>query len=321
MLSAPKKVLVTGGAGFLGSHVCKKLIEQNIFVIALDNFNTGFEENIQDLIKNPNFKLIHHDVCDPIDLNVNEVYHLACPASPPHYQKDPVYTLKTNFYGSQNMINLAIKNNAKILFTSTSEVYGDPKEHPQSETYWGYTNPIGIRSCYDEGKRVSEALFFAHYRKHKIDMKIIRIFNTYGPNMHPQDGRVISNFINQAIKGNDLTIYGKGKQTRSFCYVDDMVAGIFKMMNSSSDFIGPVNMGNPIEFTIEELAHTVMNLSNSKSRISYKPLPQDDPQQRKPDITKAKKHLNWEPKVELEDGLKKTIRYFENLKESKHEIR
>ncbi|MFC1894499.1 UDP-glucuronic acid decarboxylase family protein [Candidatus Dependentiae bacterium] len=307
------RVLVTGGAGFLGSHLCKKLLEKDFYVIALDNLLTGRLDNIQDLFNNKKFEFIKHDVINPIDLDIDFIFNLACPASPPHYQADPIHTTKTSILGALNMLELAKKKNARILQASTSEVYGDPVIHPQVESYKGNVNPIGIRSCYDEGKRCAESLFFDYYRMHKVDIKIIRIFNTYGPNMDPKDGRVVSNFIIQALSNEPLTIYGDGKQTRSFCYVDDLISGMIKMMESGQQFLGPVNLGNPKEFDLLELADLILKLTKSKSKIIYKDLPEDDPTKRRPDISLAKKELDWEPKIKLEQGLKKTIKYFEKL--------
>lgn len=305
------RILVTGGAGFIGSHLCKKLLETGNEILCLDNFFTGSKDNIVDLMDNKYFELIRHDVTQPILLEVDETYHLACPASPIHYQHNPVKTIKTNIMGTLNMLGLAKRIKAKFLFTSTSEVYGDPKEHPQKETYWGNVNPVGSRSCYDEGKRCAEALCMDYHRMNKVDMRIVRIFNTYGPNMHPCDGRVVSNFVVQALQDKDITIYGDGSQTRSFQYVDDLVSGLILMMNNDVSFMGPVNMGNPVEFMIKELAEKVLKLiPKSESKLVYEPLPSDDPKQRKPDISLAKKKLGWEPKIELEEGLKKTIEYF-----------
>jgi UDP-glucuronate decarboxylase len=302
------KVLVTGGAGFIGSHLCKKLIERGNAVYCLDNFFTGSKENIKQLISNSNFSLLEHNIIIPCDLEVDQIYNLACPASPIHYQLFPVGTIKTNVLGAMNMLDLANKNKAKILQSSTSEIYGDSLISPQNETYWGNVNPIGIRSCYDEGKRCAETLFFDYNRQYKTDIRVVRIFNTYGPNMNINDGRVISNFIVQALRGNDITIYGNGLQTRSFCYVDDMINALILMMDN--DFIGPINLGNENEFTIVELAELVLSLINSKSKLIYKELPQDDPKQRKPDISLARNKLEWEPKIQLKDGLIKTIEYF-----------
>ena len=292
-----KKILVTGGAGFLGGNLCHKLIELGYHVTALDNLSTGRIENILDLKQNKNFKFIKHDIINPINLEVDWIFNLACPASPPAYQADPIQTIKTNFIGTLNMLELARKNNARILQASTSEVYGDPEEHPQKESYVGHVNPIGIRSCYDEGKRAAESLMFDYHRMYNLDIKVIRIFNTYGPGMDPQDGRVVSNFIIQALKNESITIYGDGKQTRSFCYVDDLINGIIKMMESNSGIIGPINLGNQNEFTLLELSDLVLKLTGSKSNSIFKPLPQDDPKKRKPDITLAKNLLNWEPKI------------------------
>ena len=308
-----KKILVTGGAGFLGSHLCAKLIHEGHEVIAVDNFYTGNKTNIIHLLQNPRFELVRHDVTFPLYLEVDEIYNLACPASPIHYQHDPVQTTKTSVHGAINMLGLAKRLKAKILQASTSEVYGDPTIHPQKEDYWGNVNPIGIRSCYDEGKRCAETLFFDYWRQHQLRIKVARIFNTYGPHMHPNDGRVVSNFIVQAIKGEPLTIYGDGSQTRSFCYVDDLIDGLVKLMNSSDDITGPVNLGNPNEFSMIELANFVIDYTNSKSKINFYPLPEDDPKQRQPDINLAKSHLKWEPKIELTEGLKKTIEYFRGV--------
>ncbi|WP_420546930.1 UDP-glucuronic acid decarboxylase family protein [Curvivirga sp.] len=311
-----KRILVTGGAGFIGSHLCDRLVKDGHDVICADNLFTGRKRNIQHLMDEHNFEFQRHDVTFPLYVEVDQVYHLACPASPVHYQYNPVQTVKTAVHGSINMLGLAKRINARILQASTSEVYGDPEIHPQKEDYWGRVNPIGPRSCYDEGKRCAETLFFDYHRQYQTDIKVIRIFNTYGPNMHPQDGRVVSNFIWQALHNEDITIYGDGTQTRSFCYVDDLLDGMQSMMNDSrDDFIGPVNLGNPGEFEIGELAELTLKLiPNSTSKIIYKPLPQDDPTQRQPDISLAKSELSWEPKVALEDGLKETIRYFQNLK-------
>jgi len=305
-----KKILVTGGAGFIGSHLCKKLVEQGNDVICIDNYFTGTKENIAELFNNPYFEAIRHDICFPLYVEVDEIYNLACPASPIHYQHDPVQTTKTTVHGAINMLGLAKRVNARILQASTSEVYGDPTEHPQKEDYWGNVNPIGPRSCYDEGKRCAETLFFDYQRQHDLDIKVIRIFNTYGPNMHPNDGRVVSNFIVQALTNQDITVYGNGEQTRSFCYVDDLIDGMIKMMSSAKDIHGPTNLGNPIEYKIIELAEMIIELTNSKSKIINKDLPTDDPIRRKPDISKAKKDINWEPNIDVTDGLKKTIDYF-----------
>lgn len=303
------KILVTGGAGFIGSHLCKRLLDEGHTVICLDNFFTGQKQNIQALLANPNFSLLEHDIIDPLTIDVQFIYNLACPASPVHYQHNPIRTIKTSTVGMVNMLGLAKKTGARILQASTSEVYGDPLIHPQTEDYWGNVNPIGIRSCYDEGKRVAETLCMDYHRQNKVDIRIVRIFNTYGPNMHPQDGRVVSNFINQALKGEPITVYGQGQQTRSFCYVDDLVNALVKMMNQT-EHIGPINIGNPNEISMVELAEKIISLTKSTSTISYNPLPQDDPKQRQPDISLAKKVLGWEPKVSLEDGLEKTIAYF-----------
>ena len=305
-----KKILVTGGAGFIGSHLCKKLIEQGNDVICIDNYFTGTKENIAELFNNPYFEAIRHDICFPLYVEVDEIYNLACPASPIHYQHDPVQTTKTTVHGAINMLGLAKRVNARILQASTSEVYGDPTEHPQKEDYWGNVNPIGPRSCYDEGKRCAETLFFDYQRQHDLDIKVIRIFNTYGPNMHPNDGRVVSNFIVQALTNQDITVYGNGEQTRSFCYVDDLIDGMIKMMSSAKGIYGPTNLGNPIEYKIIELAEMIIKLTNSKSKIINKNLPTDDPVRRKPDISRAKKDINWEPNIDITDGLKKTIDYF-----------
>ena len=308
-----KQILITGGAGFIGSHLCARLLEEGNEVICLDNYFTGSKENVIPLLKNPHFELIRHDVSIPFQAEVDEIYNLACPASPIHYQFDPVSTTKTSVIGAINMLGLAKRTKARILQASTSEVYGDPIVHPQEESYWGNVNPIGLRSCYDEGKRCAETLFMDYHRQNKVDVKIIRIFNTYGPRMRPDDGRVVSNFIMQALKGEDITIYGDGKQTRSFQYVDDLVEGMIRMM-ASENFTGPVNLGNPREFTMLELAELVLKMTNSKSKIIFTPLPSDDPKQRKPDITLAKEKLNgWEPKIRLEEGLIDTIKYFKSL--------
>ncbi len=308
-----KQVLVTGGAGFLGSHLCEVLVEEGEDVLCLDNFYTGSRANIQHLLGKPNFELLRHDVTFPLYIEVDEVYNLACPASPIHYQHDPVQTTKTSVHGAINMLGLAKRTGAKILQASTSEVYGDPEEHPQSEHYWGHVNPIGPRSCYDEGKRCAETLFFDYRRQHNLPIKVARIFNTYGPRMHPDDGRVVSNFIVQALKGESLTIYGDGSQTRSFCYVDDLVTGLIRLMRTEDDCTGPVNLGNPNEFQIKQLAERVLALVGSRSNIIYKELPQDDPQQRRPDITLAKARLNWQPSIALDDGLFRTVEYFRAL--------
>ena len=305
-----KKILVTGGAGFLGSHLCDRLISAGNDVICLDNFFTGTKSNIAHLMGRPYFELMRHDVTFPLYVEVDRIFNLACPASPVHYQFDPVQTTKTSVHGAINMLGLAKRTRARILQASTSEVYGDPEVHPQTESYWGRVNPIGIRSCYDEGKRCAETLFFDYYRQHALDIKVVRIFNTYGPRMHPNDGRVVSNFIVQALKGEDITIYGDGKQTRSFCYVDDLIEGMMRMMDSGEGFPGPVNIGNPGEFTMLELAENVIRLTGARSKLVFQPLPQDDPRQRQPDISLATDKLGWTPKVKLEDGLKETIAYF-----------
>ena len=307
-----KRILVTGGAGFIGSHLCETLLEQDNEVICLDNFFSGRKENINHLRSNLRFEIIRHDVTEPILLEVDQIYNFACPASPGFYQYNPVKTVKTSILGALNMLGLAKRVKARILQASTSEVYGDPKVHPQKEDYWGHVNCIGVRSCYDEGKRVAETLMYDYHKQNNVDTKIIRIFNTYGDRMLPNDGRVVSNFIVQALQGHDITVYGDGAQTRSFCFVDDLVAGIIKMMNKD-DFTGPVNLGNPGEFTILELAEKVIKLTNSNSKIINKPLPQDDPMQRKPDISLAKEKLGWEPKIDLEEGLKRTIKYFKGV--------
>ena len=307
------RVMVTGGAGFLGSHLCDRLISDGADVLCVDNFYTGSKNNIAQLMGNPYFELMRHDVTFPLYAEVDQIFNLACPASPVHYQFDPVQTTKTNVHGAINMLGLAKRLKARILQASTSEVYGDPEVHPQTEDYWGRVNPIGIRSCYDEGKRCAETLFFDYHRQHKLEIKVVRIFNTYGPRMHPNDGRVVSNFIVQALKGEDITIYGSGQQTRSFCYVDDLIDGLVRMMNSTAALTGPVNMGNPIEMTMLELAESVLRLTSSKAKLVFKPLPQDDPKQRQPDITMARGELGWQPKVALADGLKETIAYFKKV--------
>jgi UDP-glucuronate decarboxylase len=308
-----KRILVTGGAGFIGSHLCERLLNEGNEVICVDNFFTGSKDNIKHLLNNPYFELIRHDITFPLYVEVDEIYNFACPASPIHYQFDPVQTTKTSVMGAINMLGLAKRLKIRVLQASTSEVYGDPTVHPQKEDYWGNVNPIGPRACYDEGKRCAETLFFDYHRQHGLDIKVVRIFNTYGPRMLPNDGRVVSNFIVQALKGEDITVYGDGSQTRSFCYIDDMIDGIIKMMNSEKGFTGPVNLGNPAEFSILELAEIILKLTKSKSKIVFKPLPQDDPKQRRPDITLAKTKLNWEPKVSLEEGLIKTIEYFRRV--------
>lgn len=305
-----KRILVTGGAGFLGSHLCDKLINQGHDVLAVDNFFTGSKANVAHLLGHPRFELMRHDVTFPLYVEVDEIYNLACPASPIHYQWDPVQTTKTSVHGAINVLGLAKRVKAKILQASTSEVYGDPEVHPQPESYWGKVNPIGSRSCYDEGKRCAETLFFDYWRQHSLRIKVVRIFNTYGPRMHPNDGRVVSNFIVQALKGEDITIFGTGEQTRSFCYVDDLLEAMVRAMNTADDFTGPVNIGNPGEFTMIELAELVIKLTGSKSKLVFKLLPQDDPKQRQPDISLAKNVLGWEPKIRLEDGLRETIVYF-----------
>jgi len=308
-----KRILVTGGAGFLGSHLCERLLNDGHEVLCADNFFTGSKANIVYLIKNPFFEVVRHDICFPLYVEVDEIYNLACPASPIHYQFDPVQTSKTSVHGVINMLGLAKRLKIKILQASTSEVYGNPTIHPQPETYWGNVNPIGLRACYDEGKRCAETLFFDYHRQHKLRIKVARIFNTYGPNMHPDDGRVISNFIVQALKGTDITVYGNGNQTRSFCYVDDMIGGLVKLMNSPDDFTGPVNLGNPNDCTILELAQKIIELTVSRSKIVFLPLPQDDPLQRRPNIDLAKEKLKWEPTIPLEEGLNRTIDYFRKM--------
>tara|TARA_Y100000816_G_C26108452_1_gene590297 strand:- start:8765 stop:9697 length:933 start_codon:yes stop_codon:yes gene_type:complete len=306
-----KKILVTGGAGFLGSHLCERLLNDGSEVISVDNFYTGSKENIMHLLSNNRFESMRHDITFPLYLEVEEIYNLACPASPIHYQTDPVQTTKTSVHGAINMLGLAKRLNAKIFQASTSEVYGDPNIHPQTEDYWGNVNPIGPRSCYDEGKRCAETLFFDYHRQHKLDIRVARIFNTYGPRMHPDDGRVVSNFIVQALKGNNITIYGDGSQTRSFCFVDDLIDVIIRFMDNKYQFTGPMNIGNPKEFTISELAKLIIKLTNSKSELIFEALPIDDPKKRRPNIDLAKEKCNWEPKIQLKDGLLKTIRYFE----------
>jgi len=308
-----KRILVTGGSGFLGSHLCLQLLNLGHDILCVDNFFTGTKDNIIELLDNPHFELIRHDITFPLYLEVDEIYNLACPASPIHYQKDPVQTTKTNVHGAINLLGLAKRTNAKIMQASTSEVYGDSKVIPQTEDYWGNVNPIGVRSCYDEGKRCAETLFFDYHRQHNIRIKVPRIFNTYGPKMHPNDGRVISNFIMQALRNEPVTIFGDGSQSRSFCYVDEIIDALIQLMNSSDDFTGPVNIGNPIEFTIKELAEKIIDLVNSKSEITYKDLPSDDPIQRQPDISLAKDKLGWIPEIQLEEGLNKTIPYFADL--------
>lgn len=308
-----KKILVTGGAGFLGSHLCERLLEKGHEVLCVDNYFTGAKANIRHLFENPQFELMRHDVTFPLYVEVDEIYNLACPASPIHYQHDPVQTTKTSVHGAINMLGLAKRVGAKILQASTSEVYGDPSVHPQSESYWGNVNPIGIRSCYDEGKRCAETLFFDYHRQHQVGIKVMRIFNTYGPRMHPNDGRVVSNFIVQALKGDPITIYGEGQQTRSFCYVDDLISGMISLMETGPHITGPINIGNPNEFTILELARRVIELTGSRSELVYKALPGDDPQQRQPDISLAEAELNWSPTIELDQGLERTIAYFKSI--------
>ena len=307
------KILITGGAGFLGSHLTEKLLKEGNEVLVVDNFFTGSKQNLSHLLGNANLEVMRHDVTFPLYVETNQIYNLACPASPVHYQYDPVQTTKTSVHGAINMLGLAKRTRARILQASTSEVYGDPEVHPQPESYWGKVNPIGIRSCYDEGKRCAETLFFDYNRQHNLDIKVVRIFNTYGPRMHPNDGRVVSNFIVQALKGQDITMYGDGSQSRSFCYVDDLLEGMIRLMNSREDFTGPVNIGNPNEFTMLELAEKIIYFTGSKSNIIHLPLPADDPTQRQPDITLAKKELGWEPKVMLDEGLVKTIGYFKSV--------
>lgn len=312
-MAVTKRILVTGGAGFVGSHLCDRLVAQGHDVICLDNFFTSQKSNVAHLLGKPNFELIRHDVTIPIWLEVDEIYNLACPAAPGHYQYNPIKTLKTSVLGAINMLGMALRCGARILQASTSEVYGDPEVHPQPETYRGSVNPLGPRACYDEGKRAAETLFMDYWRMNKVDIRIIRIFNTYGPRMHPFDGRVVSNFIRQALAGKDITIYGDGLQTRSFCYVDDLVEGMIRMMNGSSDFIGPVNLGNDGEFTIKELAQMTISLTGSKSRLVFNPLPPDDPTRRRPDITLARRHLDWQPTIPLKDGLARTVDWFRNI--------
>lgn len=308
-----KRILVTGGAGFLGSHLCERLLAEGNDVLCVDNLFTSRKSNIEHLIGERRFEFLRHDVTFPLYVEVDEIYNLACPASPIHYQYDPVQTTKTSVHGAINLLGLAKRVRAKILQASTSEVYGDPEIHPQDETYWGRVNPIGIRSCYDEGKRCAETLFFDYWRQHRLRIKVARIFNTYGPRMHAQDGRVVSNFIVQALKGDNITIYGSGEQTRSFCYVDDLIDGLCRLMQSADEFTGPVNLGNPAEFSILELAQRVVQLTKSKSKLVFEPLPEDDPRQRQPDIRLAKEILEWSPKVQLDDGLRKTVGYFQSL--------
>jgi len=308
-----KRILITGGAGFLGSHLCKRLVGEDYEVICVDNCFTGTRQNITELLSNPNFEFIRHDITFPLYIEADEIYNLACPASPMHYQFDPVQTTKTSVHGAINMLGLAKRLKAKILQASTSEVYGDPEIHPQPEIYWGKVNPIGPRSCYDEGKRCAETLFFDYYRQHELRIKVARIFNTYGPLMHPNDGRVVSNFIVQALSNMDITVFGDGSQTRSFCYVDDLIEGLIKMMTSPDKFVGPVNLGNPNEFSVLELAKKIIEITGSKSKIVFKPLPQDDPLQRQPDISLAKEKLDWQPTVNLDKGLEKTVEYFDKI--------
>jgi UDP-glucuronate decarboxylase len=308
-----KRVLVTGGAGFLGSHLCDRLIAEQCDVLCVDNFYTGTKENIRHLLGNPRFEIVRHDVTFPLYVEVDEIYNLACPASPIHYRFDPVQTTKTSVHGAINMLGLAKRTKAMILQASTSEVYGDPEIHPQTEDYWGRVNPIGPRACYDEGKRCAETLFFDYYRQHQLCIKVARIFNTYGPRMHPNDGRVVSNFIVQALKNEPITLYGNGQQSRSFCYVDDMIEGFIRLMGSPEDVVGPINLGNPVEFTMRELGDRIRELTGSRSPLVNKPLPEDDPRQRQPDITRAKEQLEWQPTVTLDQGLKSTIEYFDNL--------
>ena len=314
---ARKRILVTGGAGFLGSHLCDRLLTDGHEVLCLDNLFTGSKRNIDHLHNHPRFEFLRHDVTFPLYVEVDEIYNLACPASPVHYQHDPVQTTKTSVHGAINMLGLAKRLKARIMQASTSEVYGDPHVHPQTEDYWGHVNPVGIRSCYDEGKRCAETLFFDYHRQHGLEIKVARIFNTYGPRMHPNDGRVVSNFIVQALKGENITLYGDGLQTRSFCYVDDLIEAFIRLMASPANFTGPVNTGNPGEFTIRELAEMVIDMTASKSKLTFMPLPSDDPMQRKPDISLAREKLGWEPQIQLQDGLKKTIQYFDDLLQSK----
>ncbi len=304
------QILVTGGLGFIGSHLCKALLDLGHYVICVDNFYTGEKNNVTDLLENKRFEIIRHDITFPLYLEIDQIYNLACPASPNHYQHDPVQTTKTNVHGAINILGLAKRVSAKVFQASTSEIYGDPVQHPQKESYWGNVNPIGPRSCYDEGKRCAETLFFDYHRQHNIEIKVGRIFNTYGPNMRPDDGRVISNFIVQALRNEDITIYGEGNQTRSFCYIDDLINALIKFMNTDNEITGPFNLGNPVEYSIIEIANLILKMTNSKSKLTHEKLPQDDPQKRKPNINLARKHLQWEPKIKLEDGLKSTIKYF-----------
>lgn len=313
-----RRVLVTGGAGFIGSHLCRRLLDRGDEVLCVDNFFTGTRHNVHELLSHPRFELTRHDVCFPLYVEVDEIYNLACPASPIHYQFDPVQTTKVSVHGAINMLGLAKRVKAKILQASTSEVYGDPTVHPQPEEYWGNVNPIGIRSCYDEGKRCAETLFFDYHRQHRLSIKVARIFNTYGPRMHPKDGRVVSNFILQALRNQDITIYGDGSQTRSFCYVDDLVEGLIRLMETPDEITGPMNLGNPAEFSIRELAEAVIELTGSNSKIAYRPLPQDDPKQRQPRIDFAKKVLGWDPKIPLREGLTKVVAYFQDLLRGQH---
>ncbi|MDZ4302345.1 MAG: UDP-glucuronic acid decarboxylase family protein [Pseudomonas sp.] len=312
-ISNRKRIMITGGAGFLGSHLSERLLNEGNDVLCVDNFYSGTKDNVSHLVGNPHFELMRHDVTFPLYVEVDEIYNLACPASPIHYQRDPVQTTKTSVHGAINVLGLAKRTKARIFQASTSEVYGDPEVHPQEESYWGRVNPIGIRSCYDEGKRCAETLFFDYHRQHKVDIKVVRIFNTYGPRMHPNDGRVVSNFIVQALRGEDITIYGDGSQTRSFCYVDDLIEGFVRLMASPAGVTGPINIGNPNEFTIKELAEAVLAKVGGKSRLVFNPLPSDDPKQRRPDITLAKNTLDWQPRVQLDEGLDKTIDYFRNF--------
>lgn len=312
----PRRILVTGGAGFIGSHLCARLIAEGQEVLCVDNFYTGSRENIAPLLGHPRFELLRHDVTLPLFVEVDQIYNLACPASPVHYQFDPVQTTKTSVHGAINILGLAKRLKCRVLQASTSEVYGDPEVHPQTEDYWGHVNPIGFRSCYDEGKRCAETLFFDYHRQHKVEIKVARIFNTYGPNMHPNDGRVVSNFIVQALRGQPITIYGEGQQTRSFCFVDDLVEGLIRLMNSPAEITGPINLGNPNEFTIRELAELVLELTGSQSKLDFRPMPPDDPRQRKPDITRAKTQLGWEPTIQLREGLMRAIRYFDQVIQS-----